>query len=97
LDPILSQLSPFQFFVFCFWRRVVCVGCYHRLGGTYFQCWRFEDGGYTFLRNVGNLLQHYTTSKPRIPQSMASPRRETQISHSWIYSASHILFRYVQY
>jgi hypothetical protein len=52
------------------WVVTPCSG-YQRLGGTY----RFhgpEDGGDTFLRNIGNHLQDYTASQPRKPQSTNS-------------------------
>jgi hypothetical protein len=41
---------------------------------------RVEDGGDTFLWNVGNHLQDYTVSKPRRPKSTSLMPWELQIS-----------------
>jgi hypothetical protein len=44
--------------------------------------WFVEDWGDTFIRNVGNHPQDYTTSQSRRPQSTSSPRCESQILYS---------------
>jgi hypothetical protein len=55
-----------------------------------------EDGGVTFLRNVGNYLQGYTASQPRGSKSTFSPPSGNQTSAIY-YCQQLVAIQYVIY